>query len=124
MERLEKVDTLIVDKTGTLTEGKPRLTRVVAADSISEEQLLSLAASVEQQSEHPLAASIARGAQERHVTLATVTDFQSTTGGGVIGKADGHEVLVGKPQFMRAQNVIESSHLKRRQGSFKNRGKR
>ncbi|HEV2046861.1 MAG TPA: heavy metal translocating P-type ATPase, partial [Chthoniobacterales bacterium] len=105
MERLEKVDTVVVDKTGTLTEGKPRLTRVVATDSISDEQLLSLAASVEQQSEHPLAASIVRSAQDRHVTLATVTDFQSTTGGGVIGKVDGREVLIGKPQFLRAQNV-------------------
>ena len=122
MERLEKVDTLIVDKTGTLTEGKPRLTRVVAADSISEEQLLSLAASVEQQSEHPLAASIARGAQERHVTLATVTDFQSTTGGGVIGKADGHEVLVGKPQFMRAQNVIGIEPLEAKAGELQEQG--
>jgi Cu+-exporting ATPase len=107
MERLEKVDTLIVDKTGTLTEGKPRLTRVIphSRDSISEEQLLSLAASVEQQSEHPLAASIARGAQDRRVTLATVTDFQSTTGGGVIGRVDGREVLVGKPKFLRVQNI-------------------
>jgi P-type Cu+ transporter len=122
MERLEKVDTLIVDKTGTLTEGKPRLTRVVAADSISEEQLLSLAASVEQQSEHPLAASIARGAQERHVTLATVTDFQSTTGGGVIGKADGHEVLVGKPQFLRAQNVIGIEPLEAKAGELQEQG--
>jgi Cu+-exporting ATPase len=107
IELMEKVDTLVVDKTGTLTEGKPRLTRVVPhpRDSISEEQLLSIAASVEQQSEHPLAASIVRGAQDRHLTLANVTDFQSTTGCGVIGKVDGREVLVGKPQFLRTQNV-------------------
>jgi Cu+-exporting ATPase len=105
MERLEKVDTLIVDKTGTLTEGKPRLARVFVTDSISEEQLLSYAASVERQSEHPLAASIVAGAQARHLTLAKVTDFQSTTGGGVIGKVNGREVLVGKPQFLRMQNV-------------------
>jgi Cu+-exporting ATPase len=105
MELMEKVDTLVVDKTGTLTEGKPRLARVVATDAISEEQLLSFAASVEQQSEHPLAASIVRGAQDRHLTLAKVTDFQSTTGGGVNGKVDGREVLVGKPRFLRAQNV-------------------
>jgi P-type Cu+ transporter len=107
IELMEKVDTLVVDKTGTLTEGKPRLTRVVPhpRNSISEEELLSFAASVEQQSEHPLAASIVRGAQDRHLTLANVTDFQSTTGGGVIGKVDGREVLVGKPQFLRTQNV-------------------
>ena len=107
IELMEKVDTLVLDKTGTLTEGKPRLVRVVPhpQDSISEEQLLSFATSVEQQSEHPLAASIVHGAQDRHLTLAKVTDFQSTTGGGVIGKVDGREVLVGKPQFLRAQNV-------------------
>jgi P-type Cu+ transporter len=81
------------------------LARVFATDSISEEQLLSFAASVERQSEHPLAASIVHGAQDRHLTLAKVTDFQSTTGGGVIGKVDGREVLVGKPQFLRTQNV-------------------
>jgi Cu+-exporting ATPase len=80
MEQLEKVDTLVVDKTGTLTEGKPRLTHMVTVDSISAEQLFMFAASVEQQSEHPLAASIVRGAKDRHVALASVTDFQSTTG--------------------------------------------
>jgi Cu+-exporting ATPase len=122
MERLEKVDTLIVDKTGTLTEGKPRLTRVVATDSISEKQLLSLAASVEQQSEHPLAASIARGAQDRHLTLAKVTDFQSTTGGGVIGRVDGHEVLVGKPDFLRAKNVSGVEPLEPKAGELQEEG--
>jgi Cu+-exporting ATPase len=122
MERLEKVDTLIVDKTGTLTEGKPRLARVVATDAISEEQLLSFAASVEQQSEHPLAASIVRGAQDRHVTLATVTDFQSVTGGGVIGKVDGREVLVGKPQFLRAQNVSGIELLEPKAGELQEQG--
>jgi P-type Cu+ transporter len=122
MERLEKVDTLIVDKTGTLTEGKPRLTRVIVADSISEEQLLSFAASVEQQSEHPLAASIVRGAQNRHATLATVTDFQSTTGGGVIGKVDGREVLVGKPQFLHAQNMSGIEPLEAKAGELQEQG--
>jgi Cu+-exporting ATPase len=122
MERLEKVDTLIVDKTGTLTEGKPRLTNIIATDSISDEQLLSLAASVEQQSEHPLAASIVRGGQDRHVTFATVTDFQSTTGGGVIGKVDGREVLVGKPQFLRAQNVSGIEPLEAKAGELQEQG--
>jgi P-type Cu+ transporter len=122
MEQLEKVDALVVDKTGTLTEGKPRLTRVVPADSISEEQLLSFAASVEQQSEHPLAASIVRGAQDRHVTLAKVTDFQSTTGGGVIGKVDGREVLVGKPQFLRVQNVSGIEPLEAKAGELQEHG--
>src|SRR6266566_916967 len=124
IELMEKVDTLVVDKTGTLTEGKPRLTRVVPhpRDSISEEQLLSFAASVEQQSEHPLAASIVRGAQDRHVTLTAVTDFQSTTGGGVTGKADGREVLVGKPQFLRAQNVSGIEPLEAKAGELQEQG--
>jgi P-type Cu+ transporter len=122
IERLEKVDTLIVDKTGTLTEGKPRLARVFATDSISEEQLLSFAASVEQQSEHPLAGSIVRGAQDRHLTLAKVTDFQSTTGGGVIGKVDGREVLVGKPQFLRTQNVTGIEPLEAKASEMQEQG--
>ena len=122
MERLEKGDTLVVDKTGTLTEGKPQLTRLVTADSISEEQLLTFAASVEQQSEHPLAASIVRGAQDRHVTLASVTDFQSTTGGGVMGRVDGHEILVGKPQFLRAQDVSGVEPLEKQAGELQAQG--
>src|SRR5207253_11081387 len=94
MERLEKIDTLIVDKTGTLTEGKPRVMRIIASASISEEQLLSFAASVEQQSEHPLAVSIVHGAQERRLKLTTPLNFQSTTGGGVVGHVEGHKIHV------------------------------
>ncbi len=105
MERLEKVDTLVVDKTGTLTEGKPQLTSVVASNSLDESQLLAVAASVEQQSEHPLAAAIVHGARDRQVTLPKVTNFQSITGGGVIAQVDGKTVLVGKPQFLRAQKI-------------------
>jgi Cu+-exporting ATPase len=122
MERLEKVDTLVVDKTGTLTEGKPRLTHMVTVDSISAEQLFMLAASVEQQSEHPLAASIVRGAKDRHVALASVTDFQSTTGGGVIARVDGHEILIGKPQFLRAQNVSGIEPLEKQAGELQAQG--
>src|SRR5256886_3231832 len=88
MERMEKVDTLVVDKTGTLTEGKPRLTSIVASNSLDENQLLAAAAAVEQQSEHPLASAIVRGAQDRHVTLPRVRHFQSSTGGGVSADLD------------------------------------
>src|SRR5713226_6022985 len=102
LELMEKVDTLVVDKTGTLTEGKPRLMTIIVSGWLNENELLAAAAAVEQQSEHPLAASIVRGAQDRDLTLAKVTDFQSTTGGGVIGKVEGGEVLVGKAQFLRA----------------------
>ena len=105
IERLEKVDTLVVDKTGTLTEGKPRLTSIIASNSLNENQLLAAAAAVEQQSEHPLASAIVRGAQDRHVTLPKVTHFQSSTGGGVSGTVDDRSVIVGKPEFLHAQGV-------------------
>src|SRR5712691_7012661 len=122
IELMEKVDTLVVDKTGTLTEGKPRLTTIISSDWINENELLIAASSVEQQSEHPLAASIMRGAQDRHLMLAKVTDFQSTTGGGVIGKVDGREVLVGKAQFLRAQNVSGIELLEPKAGELQEQG--
>ena len=111
MERLEKVDTLVVDKTGTLTEGKPRLTSIVASNSLDENQLLAAAAAVEQQSEHPLASAIVRGAQDRHVTLPRMRHFQSSTGGGVSADIDGKFVLVGKPQFLKAQKIEDLEKL-------------
>ena len=105
MELMEKVRTLVVDKTGTLTEGKPRLTTLIPISSMTEQELLAAAAAVEQNSEHPLAAAIVNGAKERDVKVPAVTDFESTTGGGVIGNVDGRRVLVGKPDFLRAQNI-------------------
>ena len=111
MERLGKVDTLVVDKTGTLTEGKPRLTSIVASNSLDENQLLAAAAAVEQQSEHPLASAIVRGAQDRHVTLPRMRHFQSSTGGGVSADIDGKFVLVGKPQFLKAQKIEDLEKL-------------
>src|SRR5213076_1731487 len=111
MERLEKIDTLVVDKTGTLTEGKPRLTSIVASNSLDENQLLAAAAAVEQQSEHPLASAIVRGAQDRHVTLPKIAHFQSNTGGGVSADIDGKFVLVGKPQFLKAQKIEDLEKL-------------
>src|SRR6476620_611009 len=94
IELMEKVRTLVVDKTGTLTEGRPRLTTVMPAASISEEELLTMTAAVEQNSEHPLAAAIIAGARERGVKPPAVTDFQSTTGAGVSGRVDERIVLV------------------------------
>ena len=105
MELMEKVRTLVVDKTGTLTEGRPRLTNIIPADAIAEQALLAAAASVEQNSEHPLAAAIVKGAKERGVKLAAISDFESATGGGVIGNVEGRRVLVGKPQFLRSQGI-------------------
>src|SRR5207249_9837177 len=86
LELLEKVDTLVVDKTGTLTEGKPRLVSVIPMPGISEQEFLLLAASLERGSEHPLAAAIVAGAQEKGIELSKAEDFRSVTGKGVIGK--------------------------------------
>ena len=94
IEVMEKVTTLVVDKTGTLTEGKPRLMEVLPASGMSEDGLLLAVASVEQHSEHPLAAAIVQGAKQRGVKLQSVTDFASITGGGVVGKLDGRQIEV------------------------------
>ena len=99
LELLEKVDTLVVDKTGTLTEGRPRLVTVVA-DGIGEQELVRLAASLEQGSEHPLAASIVAGAGERGVRPVAVQEFRSVTGKGVAGRVDGRSVVLGNRRMM------------------------
>jgi Cu+-exporting ATPase len=107
MEVMEKVTTVVVDKTGTLTEGKPRLTEVIPANDMNEHDLLLAAASVEQNSEHPLAAGIVHGAKERGVKLQDVTDFNSITGGGVVGKVNGREIAVGKLKFLQERGVAD-----------------
>ena len=95
IETMRKIDTLVVDKTGTLTEGKPTLVSVTAAEGFDESQLLKLAASLERASEHPLAAAIVAGARERGVDLVKVDSFDSITGQGVRGQIDGREVALG-----------------------------
>ncbi|NOJ76788.1 heavy metal translocating P-type ATPase [Myxococcus xanthus] len=105
LERLEAVDTLVVDKTGTLTEGRPRLVTVVPAPGFEEARLLRLAASLERGSEHPLAAAIVAGAKERGVTLAPVEDFRSLTGKGVVGRVEGAEVALGNAALTEALQV-------------------
>ena len=105
IEVMEKVTTLVVDKTGTLTQGKPRLTEVFPANGMSEEELLLAAASVEQNSEHPLAAAIVHGTKERGVKLQPVVDFNSITGGGVAGRIGERSVLVGKLKFLRERDI-------------------
>jgi len=101
IEVLEKVDTLVVDKTGTLTAGQPHLVAILAAEGFEEKDLLVAAASIEQNSEHPLAAAIVQGARDRGVQPQTVADFASITGGGVIGKVQGREFVAGKPAFLQ-----------------------
>ena len=100
IERTEKVNCLLADKTGTLTAGKPRVISVVAGAHFSEQQLLALGASLEQNSEHPLARAIVDKAKENRINLETVDDFQSTPGGGVSGKIRGQQVLIGSEKFV------------------------
>jgi P-type Cu+ transporter len=100
LERMAKVDTLIVDKTGTLTEGKPRLTDVVPLGEITENELLLLAASLERGSEHPLAEAIVAGAEKEYIKLSGTTDFEAVTGKGVRGKVNGRDVALGNPAMM------------------------
>ena len=109
LEILEKVDTLVVDKTGTLTEGKPSLVSVLPVQAISEHELLYFAASLERGSEHPLAAAIVDGALARGIQPAPVDAFQSLTGRGVVGKVDAHSVALGNRALMEELKVDISS---------------
>ena len=105
LERYAAVDTLVVDKTGTLTEGKPRLTEVVPAEGQEAAEVLRLAASLEASSEHPLAAAIVAGAQERGLILAKADSFDSITGEGVHGTVEGHDVALGNARMRQAQAI-------------------
>ncbi len=105
LERMEKVDTLVVDKTGTLTEGKPRVTSVMALNGLSEDKLLQLAASLERSSEHPLASAIVAAAKERSLELLAVDDFSAPVGKGVTGNVDGKAVAIGTQSFLQELGV-------------------
>ncbi len=111
IEKLARLDTLAVDKTGTLTEGKPKLVKASPVKQFSEADLLRLAASVEQNSEHPLAHAVVVAARERQLAIEPTQDFQSTTGGGVTGTVAGRPVAVGKADFLRAQNAMNVEQL-------------
>src|SRR4051794_17254863 len=105
LETLEKVDTLVIDKTGTLTEGKPRVTSFSTGNLLGEFELLRLTASVERASEHPLASAIINAAQERNLTLSAVRDFQSRPGKGIVASVDGKRVAVGNPAILLEEGV-------------------
>ena len=105
LELMEKIDTIVIDKTGTLTEGKPRVTTIRTTGEINETELLRLAASLEQGSEHPLAAAIVAAAKERSIVLAKATDFDSPTGKGVLGNVDGHRIVLGNTKFLAELNI-------------------
>ena len=106
LERMEKIDTLVVDKTGTLTEGKPRVTSVVPTPGFSEGQVLRLAASLEAGSEHPLAAAILREAKERGIEAPGIADFNAVTGKGVEGKLDGRRVALGNLRYAESLAAV------------------
>jgi Cu+-exporting ATPase len=105
LERMEKVNTLVVDKTGTLTEGKPKVTAVVPANGLSEDDVLRLAASLEQSSEHPLAAAVVAAAKEKGIAAEEPSDFSSATGKGVTGKVAGRAVALGNAKLMADQGI-------------------
>ena len=111
LERLEKITTLVVDKTGTLTEGKPKLTDVLPVGGVDIKEVLRLAASLEQNSEHPLAAAIVQGAKAQSLTLDAVKDFRSVTGGGVAGTIAGRLVRIGKAAFLRQEGIAGLEQL-------------
>ena len=100
LERLEKVDTLVVDKTGTLTEGKPKVVAIEAAAGFAENDLLRLAAAVERQSQHPLAAAVVAAAAERGIAVPEAADFDAPTGKGVIATVEGRRIVIGKPAYL------------------------
>jgi Cu+-exporting ATPase len=112
LEIMEKIDTLVIDKTGTLTEGKPKLMVVRAEKGFADEEVLRMAAGLERASEHALAEAVIRGAEERGIELAKPRNFRSFTGKGVVGEIDGHTVAVGSPKLMESLGVDAGDVLK------------
>jgi Cu+-exporting ATPase len=112
IEVTEKVTELVTDKTGTLTAGKPEVVSRLVANALSERQLLQIAASIEVHSEHPLGRAIVESANQDKIALRNATDFQSTTGGGVLGTLDGETILIGKEKFLAESNVRFPEELK------------
>jgi len=105
LEHMEKVDTLVVDKTGTLTEGRPAVTAIVPAEGLEEDDVLRLAAAVERASEHPLAMAIVAAAKQRRLLLSEVTDFDSPTGRGALGTVEGRRIVLGNARFLAEQSI-------------------
>ncbi len=122
LETLESVDYLIVDKTGTLTEGRPKLTDIVTLIDVEESELLSLAAGVEQRSEHPLAEAVVRAARDRELSIPDVNDFDSITGGGVQGTVENRSILIGKPSLLKEQGVSGVDEAKSQADEFRAKG--
>jgi Cu+-exporting ATPase len=109
LERMERIDTLVIDKTGTLTEGKPKVTTVIPAAGLDENEALRLAACVERASEHPLALAIVAAARERDLPLSDVSQFDSPTGKGVVGVVEGRRLALGNTRFLRELGIDTSA---------------
>jgi Cu+-exporting ATPase len=122
LELMEKIDTLVVDKTGTLTEGKPKLTTVETAAGFDETEVLRLAAAIERGSEHPLAAAIVDGALARGIDLPASNDFESLTGKGVVGNVEGRKVALGNAALM-SEAGVDSSSLRARADEHRSEGR-
>jgi Cu+-exporting ATPase len=121
LEIMEKIDTLVVDKTGTLTEGKPRLVSLFTLDEFGDQEALRLAASLERASEHPLAEAIVRGAEERGIAPAPTENFQSVTGKGVTGEVNGHRVALGNIKLL--ENLgIDADDLTQQADTYRSEG--
>ncbi|MBU2196888.1 MAG: copper-translocating P-type ATPase [Alphaproteobacteria bacterium] len=121
LETLEKVDTIVVDKTGTLTEGKPKLVTVEPAEGLAEADFLSYAAAIERGSEHPLAQAIVNGAEERGAVRLAASDFESVTGEGAQGRVDGKLLAIGNAKMMRRVGALDDA-LKARAESYRREG--
>jgi P-type Cu+ transporter len=121
LELMEKVNVLVIDKTGTLTEGRPKITSVITADGQDRDQLLQLAATLEKGSEHPLARAIVEGAKDRNLELMSVKDFKSITGKGVTGIVNGKEIALGNDKLFETINV-EITDLIKQADELRNRG--
>jgi P-type Cu+ transporter len=123
LEHLATIDTVVVDKTGTLTEGRPQVTDVRTVDPVTEEEIVRLAASIEKASEHPLAASIVFAAKERGLNVAPASDFESITGGGVAGNVAQRSVAVGQSDFLRARGTTGTEALESEANALREAGK-
>jgi len=123
IEKAEKVTCILIDKTGTLTIGKPQVTTVITANDWDERSLLSIAASIEQRSEHPLARSVVDYVKEKGYALSSADDFQSVTGGGVKGKVNGKAVLLGKQKFIKDNGVTLPEELENKSDQLQGKAK-
>ncbi|QGJ69129.1 Heavy metal translocating P-type ATPase [Planctomycetales bacterium 10988] len=122
LETLEKVDTIVVDKTGTLTEGKPKLTEIISTNEVSDEELLQIAASIESQSEHPLAMAIVQAAEEKEVDLLDISDFDSITGNGVQATVNNQKISIGKKSLFDNGSISLDDSIERQAEELQQKG--